>query len=266
MTKVELRDPEKQYKKKTLKELAELTPDFKWDLYFNAVGIKGISNVIVAQPLFYTELNSQFKKVSIDDWKTYLHWNLIDAMASKLSDDIVNEHFNFYGKTLLGIPALKPRWKRALDATDGSLGDALGQQFVEKYFTESSKKRVGEMVNNLIAAYRVRIDSRDWMSAETKKAANLKLDKVMKKLGYPDKWKDYATLDIKRDSYVQNFMRANQYEFKYMVDKLGKPVDRTEWGMTTPTINAYYNPSLNEIVFPAGIMQPIFFNRMRMMQ
>ncbi len=260
MTKVELRDPEKQYNKKTLKELADLTPNFKWEIYFNELGIKNISNVIVGQPLFFAEFNSDFKAVSIADWKTYLRWNLIDATASKLSDDIVNEHFAFYGKKLLGIPALKPRWKRALEATDGSLGDALGQVFVERYFTEDSKKRVNDMVTNLIAAYRVRIDSRDWMSAETKKAANVKLDKVMRKLGYPDKWKDYSSLDIKHDSYVQNFMRANEFEFKFMVNKLGKPVDRTEWGMTTPTINAYYNPSLNEIVFPAGIMQPIFFN------
>lgn len=260
MTKVELRDPEKQYNKKTIKELSELTPNLNWDAYFNELGIKNINTVIVGQPEFYKALNVVLKSVPINDWKTYLRWNLIDATSSKLSDDLVNEHFNFYGKTLLGIPALKPRWKRSLEATDASLGDALGQIFVQKYFTEDSKKRVGEMVENLIAAYRVRIESRDWMSAETKKAANGKLDKVMKKLGYPDKWKDYSTLDINRDSYIQNFLRSNAYAFRQMADKLGKPVDRTEWGMTTPTINAYYNPSLNEIVFPAGIMQPIFFN------
>jgi putative endopeptidase len=194
------------------------------------------------------------------DWKTYLRWGVIDQLASKLSDNIVNEHFDFYGKTLLGIPAQKPRWKRALEATDASLGDALGQIFVEKHFTQESKNRVGEMVKNLIAAYRVRIASRDWMSEPTKAAANAKLDKIMLKLGYPDKWKDYSSLDIKRDSYAQNFLRANNYSYREMVKKLGKPVDRTEWGMTPPTINAYYNPSLNEIVFPAGIMQPVFFN------
>lgn len=260
MTKVELRNPEKQYNKKTVKELAALTPNLKWDLYFNELGIKNIENVVVGQPEFYKALNGALKTVSLNDWKTYLRWNLIDATAGKLSDDFVNEHFAFYGKTLMGTPALKPRWKRALEATDASLGDALGQIFVERHFTEASKKRVGEMVENLIAAYRVRIESRDWMSAETKKAANLKLDKVMKKLGYPDKWKDYSSLEINRDSYVQNYMRANTYTFKEMVAKLGKPIDRTEWGMTPPTINAYYNPSMNEIVFPAGIMQPIFFN------
>jgi putative endopeptidase len=260
MTKIEMRDPEKQYNKKTLKELGELTPTFNWTMYFDANEIKGISNVIVAQPDFFKAMNAAIKTVSMSDWKTYLRWGLIDQTASKLSDNLVNEHFDFYGKTLLGIPALKPRWKRSLEATDASLGDALGQVFVEKHFTQESKDRVAEMVKNLIAAYRVRIASRDWMSEETKKAANMKLDKVMLKLGYPDKWKDYSSLDIKRDSYVQNFLRANVYGFKEMVNKLGKPVDRTEWGMTPPTINAYYNPTMNEIVFPAGIMQPIFFN------
>lgn len=260
MTNIEMRDPVIQYNKKSFKLLAEMTPNFNWQTYFEAIGLKAVDTVIVAQPEFFKQFNASLKSVSINDWKTYLRWGLIDGMASKLSDNFVNEHFDFYGKKLLGIPALKPRWKRALEATDGSLGDALGQIFVEKYFTQESKNRVGEMVKNLIAAYRVRIASRDWMSEETKKAANLKLDKVMLKLGYPDKWKDYSTLDIKRDSYVQNYMRANVYLFKEMADKLGKPVDRTEWGMTTPTINAYYNPSMNEIVFPAGIMQPVFFN------
>jgi putative endopeptidase len=260
MTKVELRDPEKQYNKKTSKELAELTPNLNWNVYFTELGMQNINTVIVGQPEFYKALSVSLKKVPISDWKTYLRWNLIDATASKLSDDLVNEHFAFYGKKLLGIPALKPRWKRSLEAVDASLGEALGQIFVEKHFTEASKKRVGDMVDNLVAAYRVRIDSRDWMSPETKTAANAKLDKVIKKIGYPDKWKDYSSLDINRDSYVQNFMRANKFAFKEMVNKLGKPVDRTEWGMTPPTINAYYNPSMNEIVFPAGIMQPIFFN------
>ncbi len=260
MTKVELRDPEKSYNKRTLKEFNEMTPNFNWNAYLEGVGIKGINDCVVGQLEFFKEMNRAVKAVSINDWKTYLRWNLIDGFASRLSDDLVNEHFKFYGTTLNGIPALKPRWKRSLEATDRSLGEALGKIFVEKYFTEDSKKRVGEMVENLIAAYRVRINSRDWMSDETKKAAMLKLDKVMKKLGYPDKWRDYSSLDIKRDSYIQNLMRANVFEFNYMVNKLGKPIDRGEWGMTPPTINAYYNPALNEIVFPAGIMQPIFFN------
>ena len=260
MTKVELRDPEKTYHKKTLKELDELTPNFNWKAYFEVVGVKGINNVIVGQPDFYTVMNSSLKSVSIADWKTYLRWNLINELAGRLSDNVVNEHFKFYGTILNGVPALKPRWKRSLEATDASLGEALGKVFVDKYFTEDSKKRVAQMVENLIAAYRVRINSRDWMSPETKKQAMTKLDKVMKKLGYPDKWRDYTPLNITRESYVKNYINSNKYEFAYMVNKLGKPIDRTEWGMTPPTINAYYNPSMNEIVFPAGIMQPVFFN------
>jgi len=260
MTKVELRDPQKSYNKRTLKELGDMTPNVNWTAYLEGIGIKGINDVVVGQLDFFKEVNRSIKAVAINDWKTYLRWNIIDGFASRLSDDFVNENFSFNGTILNGIPALKPRWKRSLEATDRSLGEALGKVFVEKYFTEDSKKRVGEMVENLIAAYRVRINSRDWMSAETKKAAMLKLDKVMKKLGYPDKWRDYSSVDIKRDSYIQNLMRSNVYEFNYMTNKLGKPIDRGEWGMTPPTINAYYNPAMNEIVFPAGIMQPVFFN------
>jgi len=260
MTNIELRDPEAQYNKKTFTELAKLTPNINWVTYLSGVGVTELTDVIVCQPAFFQEIYRSIDKVSISDWKTYLRWTLIDQTADKLSDDFVNEDFKFNGTILMGTPALKLRWKRALEATDGALGDALGQLFVEKHFSEDSKKRVAEMVENLIAAYRVRINSRDWMGEETKKQAQTKLDKVMKKFGYPDKWKDYSSLDIKRDSYVQNFMRANTYSFKEMINKLGKPIDRAEWGMTAPTINAYYNPSMNEIVFPAGIMQPVFFN------
>lgn len=260
MTQIELRDPQSQYNKKTLIELNALVPDLQMNTYLDGVHIKDVHDVIIGQPKFFEELNRGMKAVSIADWKTYLRWNLISQTANKLSDDFVNESFKFYGNTLVGIPSLKARWKRALEATDGSLGDALGQLFVKKYFTEDSKKRVNEMVDNLIAAYRVRIDSRDWMSAETKKQAHLKLDKIIRKLGYPDKWKDYSTLDIKTDSYVANVFRANAYTFKEMTSRLGKPIDKKAWFMTAPTINAYYNPTINEIVFPAGIMQPVFFN------
>jgi len=260
MGRVEMRDPEKTYHKKTVKELVELTPNFNWNTYLSAIGINNIENVIIGQPDFFMALNAEIKRVSINDWKTYLRWHLIDGASSKLSDDFVNEHFNFYGKTLLGTPALKLRWKRSLEATDKSLGDVLGQLFVQKHFPEESKKRVNEMVDNLTASYEERIKKLDWMSEETKKQALDKLHKIMRKLGYPDNWKNYASLEIKNDSYVENFFRANNFLFKDMVSKLGKPVDKTEWLMTTPTINAYYNSSLNEIVFPAGIMQPIFFN------
>lgn len=260
MTKVEQRNYEKQYNKMSLAGLTTLTPAVDWNTYFNLVGVKGIDSVIVTQPDFFKEVNKMLPTVSINDWKTYLRWNLINSTASKLSDDFVKEHFNFYGTTLVGTPSLKPRWKRSLEATDASLGEALGELFVKKYFTEASKKRVSEMVENLIAAYRVRIESRDWMSPETKKQAYAKLDKVIKKFGYPDKFKDYSTLAIKRDSYVQNYLRANTFAFNEVINKLGKPIDKTKWEMTPPTVNAYYNPAINEIVFPAGIMQPVFFN------
>ncbi|MBL7883636.1 MAG: M13 family metallopeptidase [Bacteroidia bacterium] len=260
MTKVQMRDPEIQYNKKSLKELQSFTSNLNWNLYFESIGAKEVANVIVAQPDFYTELNKQLKATSIDNWKTYLRWHLIDGTAGKLSDDFVKEHFSFYGTTLMGIPAMKPRWKTALEATDKSLGDALGQLFVEKYFTEESKKRVNEMVDNLTLAYEERIKTRDWMSEETKTKAIEKLKKFTRKLGYPDKWKDYSSLEIKRDAYVLNALRANNYEFKENLNKLGKAIDKSEWLMTPPTINAYYNPPLNEIVFPAGIMQPVFFN------
>jgi putative endopeptidase len=260
MTKIEQRNYQIQYNKMSLDGLAKLTPAIDWNNYLNLVGVHNIDSVIVTQPDFFKEVNKLISTVSISDWKTYLRWNLINKTASKLSDDFVKEHFSFYGTTLVGIPTLKPRWKSSLEATDASLGEALGELFVKKYFPESSKKRVSEMVDNLIAAYRVRIDSRDWMSPETKTQAYAKLDKVIKKFGYPDKFKDYSALDIKRDSYVQNFLRANTFEFNEVLNKLGKPIDKTKWEMTPPTVNAYYNPAINEIVFPAGIMQPVFFN------
>lgn len=263
MTNVELRDPEKQYNKKTFKELAVLAPNINWTAYLSEAGVTApVENVIVCQPEFVKKIYRlfDFDGVSVNDWKTYLRWTLIDNTADKLSDDFVNEDFAFNETVIKGTPQLKPRWKRAMEATDASLGDALGQVFVEKYFSEESKKRVAEMVENLIAAYKERIKTRDWMSESTKTQAYAKLDKVMKKFGYPDKWRDYSSLTINRDSYVQNFLRANTYLFAEMINKLGKPVDRTEWGMSAPTINAYYNPSMNEIVFPAGIMQPVFFN------
>ena len=259
-TQVQLRDPESQYNKKTLQELIQLTPDFQWVVYLTTAGIKTIDKVIVGQPEFFEELNKDVKEISVADWKVYLKWNLISTTANALSDDFIAERFEFFSKKLNGVPSLRARWKRVLTATDNSLGDALGQLYVKKFFTEESKKRVNAMVDNLIAAYRVRIASRDWMSEETKKQANLKLDKLVRKMGYPDKWKDYSTLEIKKDSYVQNILRANAYTFKETINRIGKPIDRQFWFISPPTINAFYGPTINEIVFPAGIMQPVFFN------
>lgn len=260
MTRIQLREPEASYHKKSVQDVNASTPNIQLSSYLEGVNIKGINNVIVSQPDFFAALNKDIVAVNINDWKTYLRWNLINTAAPRLSDDFVNESFQFYGKKLSGTPAIKPRWKRALASTDISLGDALGELFVKKYFTEESKRRVNEMVDNLVAAYRVRIDSRDWMSPETKKQAQSKLDKVIRKIGFPDKWKDYSTLDIKQDAFVLNFFRANTFAFNEMTSRLGKPIDKQVWQLTAPTINAYYNPTINEIVFPAGIMQGVFFN------
>ena len=260
MTNIQLRDPEAQYNKKTLAELQQLTPDLKWNTYLAAANIKGIDKVVVGQPEFFTEVNKELNETSIPQWKTYLRWWLITGTGSYLSDNFVNERFEFFTKKLNGVPSQRPRWKRVLRTIDNNIGDALGQLYVKKYFTEESKKKVNAMVDNLVAAYRVRIESRDWMSEETKKQAYLKLDKLVRKMGYPDKWKDYSTLDIKNDSYVQNIFRSSEYAFKQNIDRIGKPIDRGFWFITPPTINAFYGATINEIVFPAGIMQPVFFN------
>jgi putative endopeptidase len=257
---VEQRDPQKQYNPFTKAELMKLTSNVNWDIYFTAIGIKTPDNIVLNQPKFYEGLNTIINSVSIADWKVFLKWNLIQASAPYLSSKFANESFKFNGTVLAGKKEMKPRYKRVQGATDEALGEALGKLYVDKYFDDKSKKRVNEMVDNLIAAYRVRIESRDWMSKETKAQAQLKLDKVIKKLGFPDKWIDYSALTITKESYWKNVSTAREFQYKRMLDKIGKPVDRMEWGMTPPTVNAYYNPTSNEIAFPAGIMQVPFFD------
>lgn len=257
---VEQRDPQKQYNPFTQAELMKLTPNVNWNIYFTSIGIKTPENLVLNQPKYYEGLNTIINSVSIADWKVFLKWNLIETAAPYLSSKFVNEDFKFNGTVLAGKKEMKPRYKRVQGSTDEALGEALGKLYVEKYFDDKSKKRVNEMVDNLIAAYRVRIESRDWMSKETKAQAQLKLDKVIKKLGFPDKWIDYTSLTIDRESYWKNITAARKFQYKRMLDKIGKPVDRMEWGMTPPTVNAYYNPTSNEIAFPAGIMQVPFFD------
>ena len=261
MGRIELRDPDKQYNKFTKDEFFKKESNLDLNAYLAPAGvIKPFTHVIVTQPLYFDKLNQLIVSVPIADWKTYLRWSVIHNTAAYLSANFVKENFSFYGTTLQGAKEMKPRWKRVLAAIDGGVGEALGQLFVEKNFDAESKKKVNEMVDNLFTAFKDRINTRTWMSDVTKQKALEKLAKIMRKLGYPDKWKDYSTLAIKSDSYVANVMRANHFAFKEMTDKIGKPVDKTEWGMTPPTVNAYYNPSYNEIVFPAGIMQAPFFN------
>jgi putative endopeptidase len=259
MTNVELRDIEKQYNKYTMKEMATRYPNSKWEQFLKTIGINGAQEVIVGQPKFFAEADAMIKSAKIEDWKQYLRWCLINSFSDKLSDDVASTDFAFYGTILNGQKQQKPRWKRAISEVDGVLGEALGQLFVEKYFPAESKKRVNEMVDNLILAYRERINGLDWMSKETKSKAQLKLNTVIKKLGYPDKWRDYSAMVIGKKSHLENYMAAYTFELKRNFDKLNKPVDKMEWFMSPPTVNAYYNPTTNEITFPAGIMQPPFF-------
>ena len=259
-TRVELRDPQKNYNKMSQAELQKLMPDFKWSSYFQQLELAAPGAINVGQPDFFKAANDVFKTVSLDDWKTYLRWHLAHGTAPFLSQDLVDENFAFFGKALTGTEKLKPRWKRVVGTIDNEVGEALGQLYVADHFPPEAKKRALEMVNNLKEALADRIKSNDWMDEPTKKEALKKLAAFTVKIGYPDKWRDYSTLQIDRGPYVQNVMRSEEFEVNREMKKIGKPVDPTEWGMSPPTVNAYYNPNLNEIVFPAGILQPPFFN------
>jgi putative endopeptidase len=257
---VQLRDSEANYNKKTLEKLAQLTPHVDWHLYLTTVGIDHLNDVVVGQPEFFEAVDKMVDTVPLDEWRTYLRWHTVDSMAPFLSNAFEQENFNFNSAVLRGIKKMQPRWKRAVTTIDRMMGEALGRLYVAKHFTPAAKERMDELVKNLLTAYRERIQGRDWMSSETKKQALVKLAAIMPKIGYPEKWRDYSSLEIKPDSYAENVMRAEAFDTHYRLSKLGKPVDRTEWGMTPPTVNAYYNPTMNEIVFPAGILQPPFFN------
>ena len=259
-TRVELRDPQKNYNKMTAAELQKLMPDFKWDDYFKTLNVASPSAINVGQPEFFKAANTVFKTVSLDDWKTYLRWHLIRDTAPALSKGFVDENFDFYLKTLTGAQELKPRWKRVVTATDEELGEALGKLYVADHFPPEAKERALEMVNNLKEALADRIKAAAWMDEKTRQEALKKLAAFTVKIGYPDKWRDYSALKIDRGPYVLNVLRGDQFETNRELKKIDQPVDRTEWGMSPPTVNAYYNSHLNEIVFPAGILQPPFFN------
>lgn len=259
-TRVELRDPYANYNKMTIQEFAKQNPNLKVTQLLTGMGAQTAKEVIVGQPAFFKALNGMLKSVPVADWKAYTQWHVAHTMAPYLSQELVQENFNFYGKVLSGAKEMQPRWKRVLYATDAALGEALGQLYVQKTFSPEAKQKALEMVNNLQAAFKEHVRDLDWMSEATKERALQKLNAFAVKIGYPDKWKDYKDLEVGRDSYAANIMRANQFEFRENVGKIGKPVDRTEWLMSPPTVNAYYNPSMNEIVFPAGILQPPFFD------
>jgi putative endopeptidase len=260
MTPVELRDPVKTYHKMDLAQLKALTPNFSWDDYFHEIKAPIITNVDVAQPDFFAAVNKDLTAIPLADWKTYLRWHLIHSTAPFLSSKFVEENFNFYGRVLQGTKELLPRWKRCVSYTDDQLGFALGQVYTEKYFPPEAKAHALEMVHNLETTLRADLQTLPWMGPETRKAALAKLDALSLKIGYPDKWRDYSAYHVDRGPFVLNVMRGNVYETNRDLAKIGKPVDRTEWGMTPPTVNAYYNPQMNEIVFPAGILQPPFFD------
>ena len=259
-TRVELRDPQKNYNKMPQKDLQALTPDWNWADYFKGLKLTEPGDVNVHQPDFFKAANEAFKSTSLDDWKAYLRWNLVSAAAGELSKEFVDENFKFNGMILSGTKELKPRWKRVIESTDTSIGEALGKLYVADYFPPEAKARALELINNLKAALADRIKTLEWMDEPTKQEALKKLAAFTVKIGYPDKWRDYSLLRIDRGPFVLNAMRAANYEVNRDLAKIGKPVDRTDWGLTPPTVNAYYNPTMNEIVFPAGILQPPFFN------
>ena len=260
LTRVQQRDPHAIYHKMTVKEANTNSPVIGWESYFKAVGISSIQNLNVAMPEFFKQLSNQLGTRNVSDWKTYLRFRLISSKASMLSSNFVNENFHFYGTVLSGTKTLEPRWKRVQGSTDGNLGEILGQEYVKVAFKPEAKAKMKLMVANLMEALKQRINGLEWMSQPTKEAAIHKLNTIVVKIGYPDVWKDYSALKIDRTSYVLNEMRASEFESQRNFDKIGKPIDRNEWGMTPPTVNAYYNPAMNEIVFPAGILQKPFFD------
>jgi predicted metalloendopeptidase len=259
-TRVELRDPQKNYNKMKPGELQTMMPDFNWADYFKELKLANPGDINVGQPDFFKAANEVFKTVPVDDWKPYLRWHLVHDMAPMLSSDFVNENFRFFEATLRGTKQIKPRWKRVVTKEDEEVGEALGKLYVAEHFPPEAKARALEMVNNLKEALADRIKTLEWMDQPTKDQALKKLAAFQVKIGYPDKWRDYSALKIDRGPYAQNVLRGDMFEVDRQLKKIGKPVDRTEWGMTPPTVNAYYNPNMNEIVFPAGIMQPPFFD------
>jgi len=257
---VSRRDPEKVYHKLTRQELQALDPDFRWDRYLTGSGAPAFQSVNVASPDYFKAVNAAIAKASLEDWKTYLTWHLVHSEIPFLPTRFVAENFGFYGKTLTGANELRPRWKRCVDYTDNQLGEALGRKFVERTFGAEGKQRTLKMVDALEKALGQDLQAVSWMTPATRQKALDKLKAITNKIGYPDKWRDYSSVAIRRDDAIGNGFRADQFEFLRQLNKIGKPVDRLEWGMTPPTVNAYYDPEMNNINFPAGILQPPFFD------
>ena len=260
MTRVERRDPKNLDHKMASAELEKISPAFQWQTYFTKVGLRSLTSLNVAAPAFFKTVSEVVEKENLPDWKTYARWHLVHAYASHLSAPFLQENFAFYGKTLQGQQELKPRWKRCTEDVDGYLGEALGQAYVDKYFPPQAKQEALKMVKEIQAAMEQDINALSWMSPATKQQALTKLHGMANKIGYPDQWRDYSKLEIVRGDGLGNFDRARRFEFNRQLAKIGKPVDRGEWDMTPPTVNAYYNPQMNDINFPAGVLQPPAFD------
>ena len=259
-SRTELRDPHANYNKMTMDEAKALCPTFGWDAFLAAMDFKDVKEIIIGQPASLQAAAEILHTTPVADQTLYLQWKTISYAASMLSDEFAEENFNFFGRTMRGAQQMQPRWKRAVAVVSGSLGEAVGQMYVEKYFPAEAKERMITLVRNLQESLGERIQALEWMGDSTKVKALEKLATFHVKIGYPDKWKDYSTLDIKDDSFIANMERANLWSHAEMLDKVGKPVDKEEWHMTPQTVNAYYNPTTNEICFPAGILQYPFFD------
>ncbi|HAQ65148.1 MAG TPA: peptidase M13 [Bacteroidales bacterium] len=259
MTLLERRDPEANYNKMAVTDLKKLAPNFDWDTYFDAIGLKNLTEVNVHQPKFIEGVSKLLKEVPAATWQSFLRYNIIQTNSAYLNDTLYVETHNFYNVFLSGQKEMQPRWKRVLNSTSGSLGEAIGKVYVARYFPPEAKQRITDLVGNLKKSLAERISGLAWMGDSTKQKALEKLAAMQVKVGYPDKWIDYSTLDISRESYINNIWNANAFEFRRDIAKVGKPVDKAEWVMTPQTVNAGYVPSKNEIVFPAAILQPPFF-------
>ena len=260
MPRVDLRDPDKIYHKMPVSQFQELSPNVDWEGYFKEIGAPPVSQINVFQPDFMKEVSAAWKSVPLADWKVYLRWQFVHAEASALPKKFVDENFDFYSRKLTGTQEILPRWRRCVRATDQKLGEDLGQFYVQRAFPPEAKAKALEMVHNLVDALRADLATLDWMSPATREQAIAKLGAIRLKIGYPDKWRDYSAFKVDRGPYVENFIRGNEFEAAYDLGKIGKPVDRGVWNMTPPTVNAYYNSTRNEIVFPAGILQPPFYD------
>jgi putative endopeptidase len=260
LTQVDRRDPNKVYHKMTRQQLVTLSPSFHWNAYFAKVGLPVLRSLNVTSPEFFNTLNRELEKEDLASWKAYLRWHLINANAPYLSSTFVNADFDFYQKTLGGAQEIEPRWKRCVNYADNDLGEALGQVYVARNFSPEARQRAQKMVKEIEAAMQRDIDALPWMTPTTKQHALEKLAAIADKVGYPDKWRDYSALSIVRDDEVGNVLRAREFEFHRQLGKIGKPVDRGEWQMTPPTVNAYYDSLKNDINFPAGVLQPPAFD------